>query len=363
MNKAIRVLVAEDTTITRKILIEVIREYSSEKKIEFRVDSADSYHKALQMLNENEKKQTYYDNFFADIDFSEDNKGGVKDSGYRLIERAFEICPLTHVITYSGQFTQADLWPQYEELKNRGLIAKTMMKSHSEGGEEEWLMKNLDSIFSRNKEDEIMWDIWLNHRRVTEQLTKVSFNADPLEDLNIKNALLFNLDACTELIKQINLINSKETLYKLLVHLYHSTLEQFCRGGKTDLQIIVDSDNNKIGISELINYKLNLQPTKSEYESSGYHPNSQRILCSYCADERIKFSLQLNQFRNNAIHSPADKSRTGFNHVIYANLVLTLFAAGKGGTNYNSVFNGLSTGSLSGSGEKQLKELIKFIGG
>jgi CheY-like chemotaxis protein len=75
----IKIFIAEDTKESRDILVDQLKEYS-EKKFKdvdiFEINTADSYQKALNIINNIERNSDYYDIFFCDIDFTEDNKGG-----------------------------------------------------------------------------------------------------------------------------------------------------------------------------------------------------------------------------------------------------------------------------------------------
>lgn len=355
MSKAIKILVAEDIRETRNLLIDTLRLYAAQNDLLLLIDSAESFIKADQKLNESENNREYFDIFFADIDFSEDNKGGEPDSGYKLIEKAFEISPLTQIVTFSGQFTHPDLWQKYEELKNRGLIVKTMNKSHGEGGEEEWIKNNLKDLFRISNEQNLLWDIWLNHKLVETAISK----SLGLGDLKYATSIRIQLDGVTTLIKQLNKIDEKETIYRLIVPMYHQILERYCQGSKTNDQIIKDSDDNLKAVNAFYQFDLNFEPTTEEYKSRKSNPNSQRILCSYSAKPEISYALDLNWLRNKCMHNL--DFRLSLNHVLYANLVLALVIAGKEGIFIQNISPLNNEKGLPDHGAQKLRDIIEFI--
>lgn len=355
MSKAIKILVAEDIRETRNLLIDTLRLFAAQNDLLLLIDSAESFIKADQKLNESEKNGEYFDIFFADIDFSEDNKGGEPDSGYKLIERAFEISPLTQIVTFSGQFTHPNLWQKYEELKNRGLIVKTMNKSHGEGGEEEWIKNNLKDLFRISNEQNLLWDIWRNHKLVESTISK----SLGLAELKYVTSIRIQLDGITTLIKQLTKIDEKETIFRLIVPMYHQILERYCQGSKTNDQIINDSDHNLKAISAFYQFDLKYEPTTQDYQARKSNPNSQRILCSYSAKREISYALDLNWLRNKCMHNL--DFRLSLNHVLYANLVLALVISGKESIYLQNISPLNNEKGLPDHGAQKLREMIEFI--
>ncbi len=111
--RKVRILLAEDIKAYRDELIEKLRDYEFDKfgsNDILDITKAESYVKADQLLEDSRRSDTPFEVFFCDIDFTEDQKGGKRDSGFHLIEKAFEISSMTNIYTYSGQFKALDLY-------------------------------------------------------------------------------------------------------------------------------------------------------------------------------------------------------------------------------------------------------------
>lgn len=161
-------------------------------------------------MKECEKHKNYYDIFFCDIDFTE--AGGESDAGFELMQLAFEICPITKICTYSGQFHIRDLWPKYEKLKQLGFIAQTMDKSHGEGGESEWLIKNIGELVKKVKEEKYLSDLWLNHQTIWK---KIKTNVKEIHKLNRYFEIKSNLDTITLLLQRKTQFSADVILFGL----------------------------------------------------------------------------------------------------------------------------------------------------
>ena len=325
MINKLKVLIAEDTRMARELLINDLNEFArvTLNAVEyFDIEEAETFEKAHQKIVESGNTQNYYDIIFADIDFTEDNKGGKSDSGYKLIEKAFEVCPITKIATYSGQFRAAELWPKYEELKNRGLIVKTFDKSHSEAGNPNWLKKGVNEIVEEINANSYIRDIWDNHQLVKENMRIKKYGKDPFIDVLIKNTIHLNIDSALMLLMNIDKFDAKEIIYRLIIYLYHNSLEIYCRADKTDEQIIEESDKNKINAEEFIGLLKINKNLKFPLESV----NSQRIFVASISDYRIKFADKLNFYRNLSIHQDPNKKRfiPDLAHVLYSSLAFSL---------------------------------------
>lgn len=353
MLREYRILLVEDVRVTRNLFVEKIRSFASRQNLSIKIDAVESFNKAVNKLNESKEISSFYDVFFADIDLSENS--GSRESGFTLVENAFKISPLTQVVIYSGEVTDDDLWPKYEELKNRGLVVRTMMKSHENAGEPEWYYDNFINIFSNIQDFEVLWDIWRNHKLVESVISK---NLE-LGDLKYATSIRIQLDGITTLIKLLAKIDEKETIYRLVVPMYHQILERYCQGSKTNDQIISDSDDNLKAISAFYQFGLKFEPTTEEYKTKKSNPNSQRILCSYSAKPEISFALDLNWLRNKCMHNL--DYRLSLNHVLYANLVLALVISGKEDIHLQNISPLDNEKGLPDHGAQKLREIINFI--
>ena len=253
----LKILIAEDTKEARDILKENLIEFhesSDLKNISLKIEACESFAKALAKLKESEKSGTFYHVFFADVDFTEDKKGGKRNSGYELIKTAFGICPLTKICTYSGQFRAADLWSESEQLIKEGLIVFTMDKSHSAGGGENWWFENFKKIYEELRGENILWELWYNHRAITEKIQATKFLSDTFENMSLCSGITANLETILVLIRQLKKLDEKAIFYRLLIHLYHQALETFCRAGKSEIQIAKESAVNKELVEDEISW-------------------------------------------------------------------------------------------------------------
>jgi hypothetical protein len=327
MKNKLKVLVAEDTKIARDLLVMNLKTFAKDYLDDidhFEIDKAESFQKAHQMIVDSGTSQNYYDILFADIDFTEDNKGGERDSGFKLIEKAFEVCPLTQIATYSGQFRGAELWDKYEELKNRGLIVLTFDKSHGESGGADWMIEGLLKITEEIGKKKFIWDIWNNHQLIIDTIKTQTLASDPFENLTIQNTIISNLESVIIMFMNIDRLQGKEIIYRMMIYLYHNSLELLCRSDKTDLQIIEESNSNKVKTEEYIRAKPSA-PNDFRWYFQG-NVNAQRIFVSYLSDERISFVDTLNYYRNKSIH-PTERFQPNLSDVLFSALTFALVVA------------------------------------
>lgn len=353
--KKIRILVAEDTKEARDILVENLTDYELEKygnNNVFEITKAESFVKASQLLKESGKNGTPYEVFFCDIDFTEDNKGGKRDSGFELIKLAFEISNITNIYTYSGQFKAADLWDGYEPLVSKGLIIKTFDKSHTEGGEVEWVRSNFDELFNRLANEKILWDIWNNHELIKKSVTTKVFSRDAQENLLVQSEIMSNLDTILFLIKKLPDFDAEKVIYRLIIQLYHRSLESFCRGSKSDEEIYSDSMANKKKVETLTNQK---KPWEFGERVSAF-----QAILSFSAEYFAKFGYKVNNYRNNSVH-PTDTFDVCLSNVYYCGIALALYCS-------NGDKKDITTGeiktklkALNDRGKRDLEEILSIF--
>lgn len=347
----IKIFIAEDTIESRTILVEQLKEYSEKNYNNpdfFEIKTADSYQKALNIVNNIERNSDYYDIFICDIDFTEDNKGGRNDSGFELIEKMFDVCPITFICTYSAQFRGRDLWPKYQELTNKGLIVHTMDKSHSEAGSNEWYIENFDKIVDFTLKNKFLKDIWKNHFLIKESLINHSLDDDRFEDLIKKNTILANLESILTLLRNLDKFNELPIIYRLIIYLYHNSLEIFCRGRKTDNEIIEGSNKNRKSVEGHLKKELMFDSKVSAI----------RTIVSYTPDMRSKFGFKLNDYRNKSIHNN-QKFQIEFENILFANLTLALYVAEqKSDISLNEIEKVNNSNS---KGYEDLKSIISYI--
>lgn len=353
--KKIRILVAEDTKEARDILIDNLKEYELDKygsNDVFEITKAESFIKASQLITESGKAETLYEVFFCDIDFTEDNKGGKRDSGFELIRLAFEVSNITNIYTYSGQFKAADLWDDYEPLVSKGLVIKTFDKSHTEGGEVEWVRKNFDELFNRLTAEKILWDIWHNHELIKKTIKTTLFSSDPVQNLLAQNEIISNLDTILFLLKKLPEFDAEKVFYKLIIQLYHRCLESFCRGSKSDDEIEKSSEANKNIVAKLIN-------KQGEWEL-GRGMNALKTIIGYTSAPHSKYGYKVNFYRNNSVH-PKENFDAGLSNVLLCGITFALYCSNgdKSRIETSEIKDRLK--SLKDRGKMDLEELLKLF--
>ena len=350
--RKVRILIAEDTKEARDIIIENLRDYELEKfgsNDILEITKAESFKKADQILEESKKSGTPFEVFFCDIDFTEDQKGGQRDSGFILIRKAFEISNITNIYTYSGQFKAADLWEGYEEILSKGLVVKTFDKSHTEGGEIEWVNRNFQELFSRLEKEKVLWDIWANHNAFKEAVSDTRFSDNPFENLLAQNEIISNLDTILYLLKKTEEFDAAKVIYRLVIQLYHRCLESFCRGMKSDKEIMADSTKNQSVIAKLI-----LKPDNWEI---GEKVTALRTILAYTPAYYAKCGYKVNSYRNSSVH-PNEQFEVSFSNVLYCGIALALYATKGRWENIKTEEIAIAAKTLTGKGNKDLIELL-----
>ncbi|MBK6680361.1 MAG: hypothetical protein IPG53_10195 [Ignavibacteriales bacterium] len=81
------------------------------------------------------------------------------------------------------------------------------------------------------------------------------FSRDAQENLLAQSEIMSNLDTILFLIKKLPDFDAEKVIYRLIIQLYHRSLESFCRGSKSDEEIYSDSKANKKKVETLTNRK------------------------------------------------------------------------------------------------------------
>ncbi|MCX7610573.1 MAG: hypothetical protein N2043_03175 [Ignavibacterium sp.] len=350
----IKVLIAEDTKEARDLIVEGLQEYSilrTGKPDLFRIDKTEKFEKAINFLDNSFRDKSYYEIFFCDIDFTE--SGGRRDAGYDLIEKAFEVCPLTKICTYSGQFHGKDLWEKYEFLKHNGLIVHTMDKSHSEGGTSEWLINNIDDLVKKVNEERVYFELWYNHNLVWEKIKNQKIN---LENIEKFDEIHSNLQTITALLQRKKQFDADIVLFRLIIQLYHRCLEIFVTGDKTDTEIFNESKNNKKNVYPFVKDIIKEKDFDLSYNDKRSFLHK---ICSFSPTEIYRYGHIINWYRNGSVH-PQKKFSPEFGNVIFSNLTLALYVLdNKKEIKIENIKSGLK--SFGNNSFKDLRDLIEFI--
>ncbi len=316
----LRILLAEDDSEPREIFSSRIREYFANSQVKYEYVEAASYDEASTILKQSREDRNYFDVFFSDIDFSEGVNTGERASGYELIKEAFNICPGTLIITFSGQFRSQDLWGEYENLKNLGLIIKTMDKSHSDGGTWNWYFENFKEIFENALSNKIMHGIWKNHSAILEKLSGLIPDNDQSTGIAIKNTIQQNLESVFVLQKNLDRIDEKSIFFRLMIYLYHASLEVFLKGEKQNQTIVRKANRKKQVYHQLLRDAGYLKDRELVFSNrcSALH-----VIVAECRKDLFLFAYLLNMYRNNSIHENKNFRLDQIN-VLFAHLTLAV---------------------------------------
>ncbi|NUN09707.1 MAG: hypothetical protein HUU54_11075 [Ignavibacteriaceae bacterium] len=314
MSREYRILIAEDTIAARDVIIDELNKITDFKIVFSECDSAIG---AFQTLDKLHAKGQHLDFLFVDIDFKEDNKGGKRDSGFEIIEKAFEHCPISTIATYSAQYNTADLSPRHIELQNRGMIVDVFDK-RQQSNPEEWFrnrfIKHLESIGA----NDYLWDVWYNHKLIKSFVDRTRLSPDEEEDSIKKAEIKQNLEAIIVLLKKRKLFNADEVVFRLIIQLYHRCLEVYCAEDKDPATIKQQSEDNKEAAERLLGRYFE--------RGLGSDDSALRKLIAFNSEEKLRHGYRLNSLRNNSVHPNLDFNLTMAN-ILFANLTLTLYAS------------------------------------
>jgi len=339
--KKFKVLLAEDNIQARDAVID---ELNKLKNFEFQIDECEFPDKALSKLAESERSKNYYDILFVDLDFTEQaHKGGKRDSGFQIIKRAFNICPISKICTYSGQFREPDLSDEHQELVKKGLLVFTFDKSKRDAGIGDWFVKGMEEVINEHTKENYLFDVFNNHRSIKEKVNNLNLTFQAKWEINS------NLDTIIILLKTIEKISSKYVFYRLITHLYHSTLLVLLTDSKEVSSIRQNFIKNKSAAEKIIKVK---EP---------FEWREQNALAQIIAEGDINFiryGFKLNNYRNKSIH-PTENFNPEISNILFANLTLTLYISGKNGIQFES-FEQIPY-ILKEKGFKDLRELIDYF--
>lgn len=339
--KKYKVLLAEDTIEARDTIITELKKLNN---FEFEIEECEFPDKAIKRLSDSDRERKYYDILFVDLDFTQQaHKGGKRNSGFEIIKKAFEVCPISKICTYSGQFREYDLSDEHQELVKKGLLVYTFDKSKKDAGIGDWFTKGIQEVLIELQNDEYLFTIFDNHKSIKETLSKknISFQA--------KWELYSNLDTIITLLQSLNKISSKYILYRLIIHLYHYSLILFLTDSKDELLIKSNFEKNKSLAEKVIMPKETLTW------------RSQNALSQIIAEsplQKVLFGFKLNDYRNKSIHHN-ELFNIEFENILFANLTLSTYILNYGETNYKFFETYLS--NTQKKSVKDLKLIIDYL--
>ncbi len=315
MSREFRVLIAEDQIMARKA---IIRELELIKDLKLSWTVCESAKKAHDKLDESAKTGQQYDFLFVDIDFTEDGRGGKRDSGFGIIEKAFNICPISTISTYSAQYNYLDLSPRHNELMNQGLIVYVYDKRHQEEDPSDWFRSKFIAQINDITSNDFLWDIWNNHNLINQFVERTKLSTDDEEDEIKKAEIKQNLEAIIVLLKKRKLFNADEVVFRLIIQLYHRCLEVYCAEDKDPATIKQQSEDNRQAAENLLGWHFE--------RGLGSDDSALRKLIAFSPEEKLRHGYRLNSLRNKSVHPDLDFKLT-MSNILFANLALTMYAS------------------------------------
>ncbi|MCX8057588.1 MAG: hypothetical protein N3F03_08275 [Ignavibacteria bacterium] len=345
--KKFKVLIAEDTIEARDILIEELYKLKENSEYEFDIIECEFPEKAISKLSEANEKNDFYHILFIDIDFTQQShKGGRRDSGFEIIKKAFSICPISKICTYSGQFKALDLSEEHQELVKKGLVVYTFDKSRKDAGLQDWFDIGIRKILEELEKEYYLFDIFKFNKKIKR---KISNSKLPFE---IQWEILDNINIILNLMLNLKNITSSYIYYRLIIHLYHSCLISFLRNSKSDEELKRDFEKNKYQAEKLI---------LTSKEFVWQENNSLSIIIAESPLELVRFGFKLNNYRNKSIH-PDQSFQPDLFNVIFSAIIFSLYVIQeKKDLEISLIEDYLSKVNYESKGIKDLSELLMFI--
>ena len=316
MKNDYRFFVADDSSEFRNIIIDEIIELGFS---ESRITECEKESEAIQVLTEKANQEIFFDFLFIDIDFSEGKNTGERKSGFKIIEHAYNICPFSLIATYSAQYNKFDLLAEHNEYLRRGWIVKVFDKSFKRDLPETWFKASFEELLNERAASDYLWDIWYNHLEITRFLKSSKLLLEAVDELRIKQTILFELNDIAGRLKLFN-VNKSPTDLRIIAELYHKCLDLFCSHHLSRIDIIEKSKANA-AISSTA-FKKYFHYDEQELKLGPELDSVLRKIISHTQDDKVAFGIKFNSIRNGLVHKnwTADLS-----NILFADLVLSLF--------------------------------------
>lgn len=350
--KPISVFIADDYEDPREILKKSLIDFGKQENLEFGITEADTYSSAIQVLEEKARRREYFDIQFIDIDFTGDENRGKADSGFSIIEKAFQICPLSIILTFSAQFKSIKLHPVFVDLVKRGLVADAFDKNASIDNPEQWFEIHFRRIIKDFKENLFLWDIWENNKTIQNYLKDHPVAKDQIANLQIFSEIENYLDTTLMLLMNRGKIGAEHILNRSLLQMYHRALEIYCEGDKSEKEIRELADKNVGAVAAIIN-KSDLKFTRDD-RLSALHK-----IVAHSASPISKFGYKVNNYRNNAMHQNK-KFDVDTANILFGSLALHLYMVPGVKPKIERIREFYNNNSKL-SGAKDLKELLGYV--
>lgn len=326
----IKFLIADDDEKKRVNLCKNLKRYSDHNNYQFEIVETDSYLASIEAIETSNKKRDFFHILFIDIDFTCDDRDGKEDSGFQIIEKAFEVSPLSRIITIGDNTKSRKNEKILFDLVKKGRIVDDFNKDDYNEDPWTYFQVFMNQTIDEYKRYLILWDIWENHCRIISHLAQSKVYENQENNDSFSEELQSYLNTVLAILISRNRIGAEFILNRSLLQMYHRALEIFCEAEMSEKEIKRLAEKNKGILIKLIN-KPDLRFTTDDRVSA-----LQKIVAknhSYI----VKFGYKLNWYRNAAMHPKsryvdnnfAVKKDGGFEitiaNVIYASLTLHLY--------------------------------------
>lgn len=357
MEDIIRVMVAEDSVDAMEIILKQLNKFES---LRIKLDECESFQKGLVKIKEAQQKKEPYHFLFIDIDFTGDDAGGKRDSGFNLIKKAFQLCPLSKIATYSAQYKYADLEPTHQEMVKNGLVVYTFDKDHRKEKPEEWFSDGFKKLITEFEQEKWLWEIWRNHEKINTKLLNTVLSEDKFISRNRRDEITSNLEAIIFVLQRRAQFNADAILFRLILQLYHRSMEIFITRDKNEEDIFKESEVNRPKVFEFVKDLLGSEPALEFKDKKSFL----RKLTAFSFGKEYRYGHILNWYRNGSVHTDK-KFIPDLANVIFANLTFSHYTIGKKENISISEIESLLTDrnfqDENKKGLTDLKSLIEFI--
>lgn len=346
----IRILIADDFNFDRDDIRQHLIEFGEKSSLNFEIHETSTFQNTLKTLKDFEKSNKYFDILFIDIDFSGIG-GGNELSGFEIIKRAFEICPISRILVYSAQQWEGVQREEFTHLIRNGMVVASFAKQDIVKDYIRWFYKNFRVVIKEFQDNLFLWDIWENNNTILTHLKLNPAAKDQITNLQMFSEIESYLDTTLMLIMNRGKIGAEHILNRSLLQMYHRALEIFCEGDKSEKEIRELAEKN-VGVVATIINKSDLKFTKDD-RLSALHK-----IVAYTVSPISKFGYKVNNYRNNAMH-PNKKFAVDTANLLFASLALHLYIVLGVKPKIDRIREFNNNSKLPGA--KDLKDLLSYV--
>lgn len=363
--KPISVFIAENVLDDREILKRSLIDFGNQEKLEFRITEADTYSLAIQILEENARRNEFFEIQFIDINFEGDDRGGYADSGFSIIEKAYQICPISIILTFSAKFKSDKLHPVFIDQVKRGLVTNGLGKNASINNLLHSSEIDFRQVIIDFKENLFLWDVWENNNTIITHLNSKPVVKDQQVNLQILFEIKDYLKTTLILLMKRGKIGAEDILNRSLLQMYHRALELYCESDKTE-KAILNLANNTLESIRRRKQNTDLKPLSFD------KPTALHKIVAKVPLPIAEYGYNVNRYRNKAVHySPIIKNESKSKHkesgfkitlanIIYAALTIHLYVVGNKKPKITKIIDFISSNKKM-KGEPELHELLNHI--